>query len=877
MAWWRRRSYRDFDQEVTSHIDLETDRLISEGMAPAEARAAATRRFGNRTSTKEKFYESSRIVWLDLLQRDFRWAIRTLAKTATFTCVAVLTIALGIGLNTGIFAVLNGIAFRPLPAPNASQLLRINQNIRQIETPRSAHQSISNVSTSEYRAYRDMIRTLSGLAAFDPFVSATLEGETPTRVFGEMVSCNYFDVLGLPPIIGLGFENSDCQPGAPPTVVLSHRFWTSQYAADPSILGKVIVLNRENFRIVGIAPEGYRGAEYVEASFWAPIEIQPILEPGDDLYSRTDMSWLALLGRRAPGVGLDEVRAELEVIGEQVDRLETNRASSVAATPATFAAFPEFRGSLLSVMSIVMIGFGLVLLIACANVANLLLVRASGRRKEIAVRLSLGATRSRLVQQLLTESLLIAGVGGTLGSVLAVFSSQGLVNVIVRYLPISAPITFDVSPDQRVVWYALGMTFLTAMVFGCIPALQASRPDLLSNLKQDGAGSGLRTVGWLRSGLVAVQVAVSMILLVGATLLVLGLYATYTVEPGFSYEDVIVVSADLAGSGLDVADGESLQAELIENIQTLPGFEQTAQAMTTPLSQGRRGTAVWLEGQDDFQLVSMNEVSQGYLELLDIPIVLGRDFSPADVAGPPAAVIVTESTANRFWPGEDPLTETLGHGGPERRTLQVIGVARDTQVVSIGEDDTSFVYTPIPPESSLSSLILARTSSDFASAAAAIRERARELDPGLVLEVTPLKENLDTARSLSAFATTLAGSLGALALLLASIGVYGVVAYTSGRRLREVAIRLTLGASGREVIGTLLQQAMRPVLIGGAIGILVSGVASQVLSSVLFGVSPLHPVAFVVIPLCLVGVTLASVIPVRRVVRADPLVALRHE
>jgi putative ABC transport system permease protein len=846
-------------------------------MTPVEARAAAARRFGNRASAKEKFYESNRIVWLDLLQRDFRYAIRTLTRTPTFTCVAVLTIALGIGLNTGIFTVLNGIALKPLPAPNASQLLRIHQTIRETEVPRSAHQSINNVSTEEYRAYREMTRTLSGLAAFDPFVSAILGGETPIRVFGEMVSCNYFDVLALPPVLGTGFDDSDCQPGAPPAVILSHDFWSSRYAADPSVLGQVIVLNRENFRIVGIAPEEYRGAEYIEAAFWAPIEMQPILEPGDDLYTRSDMSWLALLGRRASGVGLDEVRAELDVIGKQLDRLETGRTSSVVASPATFFAFPDSRGSLLSMMSIVMVGFGLVLLIACANVTNLLLVRASARSKELAVRLSLGATRSRLVQQVLIESLLISVAGGALGSGLAALSSQNLVNVILPYLPLSRPITFDTAPDLRVVWYALGVTFLTATVFGCVPALQASRPDLNSGLKLDGAGFGRRPLGWLRSGLVAVQVSVSMVLLVAAGLLVLGLYATYTVDPGFTYEDVVVVS-DLASAESGVANPETLQAQLVESIQTLPGFEQTAQAMATPLSQARLGTTVWLEGQDDFRFVSMNEVSPGYFDLLDIPIVRGHDFSPADVEDLPASMIVTESTANRFWPGEDPLTKTLGHGSPERRSLQVIGVARDAEVVSLGEDDTPFVYLPIPPERRSNSLILARTSTDFASASAAIRMRAEELDSGLLVEVDPLEKNLDTTRSISMLATTLAGSLGALALLLASIGVYGVVAYTSERRMHEVGIRLMLGASGREVIGMLLRQAMRPVLIGGAVGILVSGVASHVLSSVLFGVNPLHPVAFVVIPLCLMGVTaLASVIPARHAVRTDPLVTLRHD
>jgi predicted permease len=574
------------------------------------------------------------------------------------------------------------------------------------------------------------------------------------------------------------------------------------------------------------------------------------------------------------------VRAELAVIAAQIDQQQPGRETAINVRQATFLAFPDARAPLFSIAAIVMVGFSLVLLIACANVANLLLARAAGRTKEIAVRLSVGATRGRLLRQLLTESLLIAMAGGAIGAALAAEASQTLVDFALRSLPAEIPFNVDTSPDLRVLGFAFGITCLTGIAFGLMPALQASKPDLQSALKQDDAVCGRSTVGWLRGGLVTVQVAVCMTLMVAAGLLMRGLYAAQTVEPGFNYHDIALVSMDLEGSGYSVPDGAVFHERLMDEIRPLPGIEAVAQASVTPLGQNRRGTVVWPDGQENAQRVYMNEVSPGYLQVLEIPIVRGRDFTPAEVTDSPSSVIVTQSTSRRFWPGENPLTKTMeiGVGRGERRVLQVVGVAADTQVLQIGEDDTPFIYLPAGPQTQLRSMILARTTADFAAVAAAIRKRAEEMDSGLVVNVNRLEENLEIWRSLSRLAAVLSGSMGALALLLASIGVYGVVAYAVSRRLREVGIRMALGASGRDVMSMLLRQAMTPVLVGAVIGVLACAAVSHILSSALFGVSPLDPIVFVVAPACLIAVAvLASVIPARLVMRVDPVNTLRYE
>ena len=813
---------------------------------------------------------------------DVVYAVRGLRHNPGFAAVAILAVALGIGVNTGIFSILNGIALRPLPAGEPSELVSIYQNERGARR-RVSRGSSSMFSLSEYEGYRDNNQTLADVMAYSntPPWTVTLGGSSPREITGEIVSCNYFDVLRRQLVLGPGFTDADCAAGAAPSVVLSHDLWTNAFASDPSILGARVLLNRHVFIVAGIAPPGFHGTEPLRSMFWVPIEAEPVLSPENNLLTDDQLHWLNLVGRKKAAVSTDQVRADLAVIAARIDQSEPGRTTSLIVSRATSLAEPQIRRALLAGSTVILVAFGLVLLIACANVANLLLARATGRKKEIAVRLSLGASRGRLIQQLLTESLLIALAGGALGSLLAVWSFQGITAFVLSHLPNVIPsLAIEPGPDLRVFVFALSLTLATGIFFGLLPAIQASRPDLNVALKEDSAGSGRLSGGFLRSALVGMQVAVCMVLLISAGLLLRGLYAAQTVDPGFDYKDISVVTFDLRGQGYDDTQGAAFQARVFEQIGSIPGVDGIARANVTPLSPGGYNTVFSLPGEQQFHPVQFDPVSPEYFAVLGIPIVRGRTFTAEDAKNSPGAVIVTESMARQFWPGEDPIGKILkmrsdrNHDGE----VEIVGVAKDVQVSRVGETNTVYIYTAANPEQQRNAQVLLRSKLDFATVAAAVRTVMRRLDPNLVVNVNRLEDNLDFWRSLSRLAAGLSGSLGALALLLASIGVYGVVSYGVSRRLRELGIRMVLGANAREVLSMVLRQAMRPVLAGAVVGVALSAAASQILSSILFGVSTLDPIAFVLSAGFLLTVALAaSLAPALRATRVDPMNTLRYE
>jgi predicted permease len=830
----------------------------------------------------QTFSLARRATMFSSLRSDLRYGIRCLGQNPAFTLAAVLTIALGIGINTGIFSLVNSLALRPLRVPDADDLVSIYQQYRGVQK-RSVSGARSMFSTPEYRNYRDRTQTLSGVMAFAVSSNVTLGGDYPQDVEGILVSCNYFEVLQVKPRLGLGFTGANCgTPEAGPVVVLSHDLWTSALGADPDVIGRNVVLNRQSFAVVGVAPENFHGTEALKASFFVPLSIQPVLVAGRDNNAEEHLSWLHLVGRMKDGIGIDQVRADLSLIANQIDQQQPGRTTRLIISRASGFSLPEGRNTILTIATVIMTAFGLVLLIACANVANLLLARSAGRSREIAVRLSLGATRGRLIQQLLTESVLIAIVGGLFGSALAMWSFRGLVALVLSALPAQLPpIAIDANPDFRVFWFALALTLATGLFFGLAPALQATRTDLQSSLKQDSAGSGRRTTGWLRAGLVGIQVAVCVMLTISAGLLVRGLYAAQTVDPGFDYRDVTVVSFDPRRAGYDDAKAAAFQRQFIERIQGLSETRAVARAGQTPLATGRFGTVVRLPDQEQSHEIAFNSVSPEYFSIIRLPIVRGRNFTDADMQETSRTVVVTEATAARYWPGQEPIGQTLkmGIGGGDWLPLEVIGVAKDAQISRIAETPSSYMYLPAASRTQRGrQQLLVRSRMDFSSTASAVRAFARDLDPGIVVRVSRLEENLDYWRTISRFATSLAASLGGLALLIASIGVYGVVSYVVSRRTREAGIRMVLGATTLEVQRMIVGQTLRPVVIGLFAGMAAAAAVSRILEAVLFGISAFDPIAFVVAPLfVLVIAGAASVIPARRSMRADPMSALRYE
>jgi predicted permease len=825
-----------------------------------------------RKTQSQVTFDERRPEMLSNFWSDIRYTLRIFRRNPGFAVAAVVPIALGIGINTGVFSVLNNVAFRPLPAPNPTELVSVYQEFQGVQK-RRVRGARMMFSTPEYRVYRGTTRTLSGVAAYSMPWTVTLGGQSPQEIEGVLVTCNYFDVLQLRPAIGTGFTSANCDTrSGPPAVVLSHVLWTRAFAADPEIVGKTITLNGQPVAVVGVAPEGFDGIELTKAAFFASTSLQQGFNEDPQL------SWLTLLGRRERGADISQVRAELTVVAGQIDRQQPGRTTVLNVAPATSLTFPVARREFFSLAAVVMAAFALVLLIACANVANVLLARAAGRTKEIAVRLSVGASRGRLVQQLLTESLTIALAGGIAGSLLAWWSFQMLLARLPSYLPGDIPQPrIDAHPDLTVLWFGLGLTVITALVCGMVPAIRASKPELHTAMNQDGADFG-RRAGWLRGTLITVQISVCMVLLISAGLLLRALYAAHTIDPGFDYRNVAVVSPALRGPSYDDARVAAFQRQFMERIRSLPGVELAAQVSKVPLSPGRQQATFRLPHQQDEIVVDLNSVSPEYFSLLRIPIARGRTFTAAELQGAPRAVIVSEATARRYWPGQDPVGRFILMGADRDAPLEVVGVAKDAHVSHVAETESSYMYLPAGPTAQRGLRALVRSDTDFGALARSISAAGRELDPELVVRVDRLEGNIEYWRGRSRLTASLSGALSLLALLLAMVGVYGVVSYVVSRRRREVGIRLTLGATARDVQQLIIRQTLRPIVIGVVIGVAAAAAASRTLESVLFGISPFDLIAFTAAALFLVSVALvAALLPTREALRVDPVTALRYE
>jgi len=866
------RREREMADEFASHLALHVDDNIRAGMSPAEARRQALLKFGPMEAVKDAYRDRARFALAGRIGQDLRFALRLLRRAPAFSLAAIVTIALAIGVNAAMFSVLNAAALQPLRLPEAARLTRVSIGI---DGPvrRGVSGVASMLALPEYETVAAEAHAFESVMAYAPFQPVTLGGIEPRPVLATLASCTYFEVLRVRPALGRALAPADCRPGADAQVaVLSDALWRSAFAADPAVVGRAVTLNRIPFTVIGVSPPGFTGTEVVAEDLVVALPAQPALERERDLLRAADVSWLMVIGRLRPDATLAQARRDLALTaGRLTAAAPAGRIIRLDAATATLSSLPEARRLVLAIGTVVLTAVALVLLIACANIANLLLARAVTRRREIAVRMALGAGRTRLIQQLLTESLLLAGIGGICGVAVGSWASRVVVAFVIARLPPGVwPLIFEPRADIRVGLYAAALTTLTGLAFGLAPALQSTRRDLAADFR-DGSGAGARG-GRLRGMLVSLQVAVCLVLLLSAGLLTRGLYRAQTLDPGLAMDGVSVVSYDLPGAGYTLPAAAAFQRQTIERLAALPGVRAVAQSSAAPLSTQHAETRFDL-GEGRSRYLEFSVVSPGYFDVLHIPIVRGRTFTAAETQSEGAA-IVTESTARRLWPGADPLAQSLVLDKVPR---PIVGVVRDAQVSRLGFSDDTYVFLPAGPDSQQRLQLLVAGTGPVPGAAA-IRAAVSAGDPQLATTVAGLSENLEQWRAPSRLVASLSSALAALALILACTGVFGTVAYAVSRRVREIGIRVALGAGRADVLRLILRQGMRPVLIGIGLGLAGAAATSTLFSSMLFGLSPYDPLAFIAVPAALTGVALlAGYVPARRALRVAPTEALKAE
>jgi predicted permease len=812
---------------------------------------------------------------METLLHDLRYGTRQLLKHRAFTILAIISLALGIGANTAIFSLVNTVLLRPLPVKEPSQLIEVYGALHN-----GADFTIQ--SYLNYKDYRDRNDVFSGLFVYRIVVSSLSHNGRNERAWGFLASGNYFNVLGVKPILGRGFlPEEDQTPGSHPVAVLSYACWQHRFAGDPSIVGRTILLNNHTFTIIGVAPKGFIGTEVAYApEFWTPMMMAKEIEPGSTWLDRRDSDNLFMIGRMKPGVTRARAKAGLDAITLQLAReypAENEGRGITLSPPGLF--IPSIRDASITFAGVLMVIVGLVLLLACANLANLQLARATGRRKEIAIRLAVGASRARLVRQLLTEGVLLSLAGGVIGLLLAAWINN-LVGGI--KLPMDVALVFDLKLDWRVMLFALGLSILTGVAFSLLPALQSSNPELVPSLKDEVSMSGFRR-SRLRNALVVTQVSLSLVLLVCAGLIVRSLKAAQQMRPGFDPENAVAMSFDVGLQGYEEAKGRLFQRQVLEHARALPGVRAAALTSNIPLSLNYNYSGIYLEGQSETSTSKLpvaipTSVSPGFFETMRIPF-RGRDFAENEDKKESRVALVNETFARKFFPNHDPIGKRFNFSGPKDPLWEIIGVCGDGKYNSLGEAPMPAVFRPQFRDYDTLCALVVRTNGDPRSLIPALRNEIQKMDATLpIYDVKTLAEHMNIPLFPARMAANVLGSFGVLALVLAAIGIYGVMSYVVAGRTREIGLRMALGAQFRHVRQLILRQGMMLATIGLVLGLGIVFVLARFLKSILYGISPSDPLTFTTITILLACVALlACLIPAQRAARVDPMVALREE
>ncbi len=893
--------------ELSFHLDQMTDENIAAGMSAREARQAALRAFGGLTQIQERCREMRRTRIVDELTQDLRYAVRTLRMSPAFTLIAAVSLALGIGANTAIFSLIHALLLRPLPGVHAPEQLVALGNPARTGSLSEGTVRTDLFSYPLYEQVRDHNQSFSGLAASGRSSRVVLgtgssagsagAAETPR---GRIVSGNYFAVLGVPAFRGRTFTAAeDRVPGADPVVVISYSYWTRHFAQDPGVIGRPITLNGSPFTVIGVTPPEFTGDVVgFPTDIWIPLMMQLQVNTGRPYLDRWDTSWLLLLGRLKPGVSMPRAKAEMDALvaravttfaGAKISReiMPDPKAIRVEANPGA-AGFSSLRPQFAQPLVILMIIVGLVLIVACANVANLLLERAMGRQKEIAVRLSVGAGRPRLIRQLLTESLLLSALGGVLGILFALWAGPALL----RLAGGSSSVALDLRPDLPILAFTAALALLTGIAFGLAPARRATRVELASTLKENArsvVGSGKGAGSWPVAKLLVVgQFALSLLLLTCAGLFVRTLQNLDRLDLGVDRDHILMLKVDPVAGGYTGDRLMAFPARFLERMQAVSGASG-ADAVTYSENGIFSGTesdsTVTLEGvgsgkgRDGGLNIAYDRVGPDYLRSLRVPILLGRDIGPLDRMGSPLVVVINEALAKRYFPGVNPLGRHLTALGPPAMVYEIVGVAHDVRDHELRGVVPPRFYMALAQSSEFASAFNVELHAEHPAALIrSVREAVQAYDSNLPLvSVQPLNTMIDDSISHERLIAKLSAVFGLIALVLASIGLYGVVSYTISRRVNEIGIRMALGAQRNDVLSMVLRETMLLALAGVAVGLVFAIAAARLVNSLLFGLSGHDPMTLAAATGILVVVALlAGAIPGARATRVNPTQALRY-
>ena len=878
---WRRRRRTDaeLDEEVRGYVEMLAQEKVRAGVDSKAARREAKMELGGVEQVKQQTREVRAGHFLETLWQDIRYGVRMLQKNPGFTLVAVITLALGIGANTAIFSVINSLMFKPLPVKAPQELVDV------YNTPPKDEAVLQYIPLAypDLEDYWSQSKLLSGFLGYAPAPVALERAGDSEMVPAEEVTGNYFHELGVRMRLGNGFnEAQDRVTGTDAEAILSYAMWQGQFASDPNIIGKTITLNGHPMTVAGVAPWDFHGLlRGVAPKLWIPISMDSVLHLGNPVKDRGSQ-WLFSMARLKPGVSVKQAQAELQAIAERLIKAypDSNKERNVALLPASQVKIIPEADKVVSATSVVLLGFaGLILLIACANIAGMLMARATERRREIAIRSALGGGRFRLVRQLLTENLLLSVLGG--GAALVITSlldnalSQALMNLNTS-LPVGFGLTIDI--DWRVLAFAAMAVLGTTFLFGLIPSLNTSKRGLTEALKEEaGATTGSRGKHRLLNALVVGQLTISLTLLICAGLSLRSLWNASRVNPGFDPSDMATASFNLSLAGYDAPKASAFYERLTPRILALPGVTSASEADRLPLTfiDQISGYAPGGPTQPKTPITTAT-VNTDYFKTMRIPILRGRAFDDRDNPKSPPVLIVNETLAKRFWPRQDAIGKVVSHAG---KNYQVVGVTANGKYITLGESPRPFVYLSMRQAEIPDRILIARTMGNPTAALTSIRQIAKEIDPNIPLT------NLETVQQATSVSLLLPraggavfGLFGLLGLILASMGLYGVIAYTVAQRTHEIGVRMALGANPRQIAQLVMRRGLVMILSGIVLGLACAFALTRVLSIMLYGVSATDPLTFavVVIALMLVG-ALACYVPARRAMRVDPMVALRYE